>query len=157
MDKLTKGITLAVTLLFVTVMITVQLSLNHEPRGELVVISTAVFLLFVYMTAYIYRPLNYELNGEALIINRPLKRVIIPRQDIEYVEPMDDDAMKGTIRLFGVGGFFGYYGVFVNSRQGRMTWYATRKNNMILVKTRSNEKIVLTPDEPVDFLRQFSR
>ena len=28
-----------------------------------------------------------------------------------------------------------------------MTWYATRRNNYLIIETDDNEKIVLTPDD----------
>jgi hypothetical protein len=112
-------------------------------------------LLLIYGGAYLYRPLHYDLNSRELVIHRPLNPVVIPREDIEGVQLVDATEMKGTIRIFGVGGLFGYYGQFLNSRLGSMTWYATRRNKMVLLHTRDNTKIVLSPDEPEVFVSQF--
>ena len=65
--------------------------------------------------------------------------------------------MYGVIRTFGVGGLFGYYGQFYNSKIGSMTWYATRQNNTVLVRTIDNKNIVLTPDEPEKFVANFDK
>lgn len=54
--------------------------------------------------------------------------------------------MKWTIRTFGNGGLFGYFGKFYNAAFGKMTWYATRRNNYLVLSTSENGKIVLTPD-----------
>ena len=37
-----------------------------------------------------------------------------------------------------------------------MTWYATRRNKAVLVTTISDKKIVLTPDEPEQFVGAFN-
>ena len=38
-----------------------------------------------------------------------------------------------------------------------MTWYATRQNNTVLVRTIDNKNIVLTPDEPEKFVANFDK
>ena len=37
-----------------------------------------------------------------------------------------------------------------------MTWYATRRNNAVLVTTIYNKKIILTPNEPEKFVIEFN-
>ena len=54
-----------------------------------------------------------------------------------------------VFRTFGVGGLYGYYGKFYNRTFGSMTWYATRRDKLVLVKFQNKKKIILTPDEPV--------
>jgi hypothetical protein len=55
-----------------------------------------------------------------------------------------------------MGGLFGYYGNFVNFSLGRMTWYATRRDKPVLVKTTDNRKIIVTPDDPDTFVNELS-
>ena len=68
------------------------------------------------------------------------------------VELLDKERLNGSIRTFGVGGLFGYWGRFANSKIGVMTWYATRRDNAVLITKFNNKKIVLTPDEPELFV-----
>ncbi len=63
--------------------------------------------------------------------------------------------MKWTIRTFGVGGLFGYYGEFVNWKLGNMTWYATRRDKTVLIETVDDKKLIVTPDEPEAFIKQL--
>ena len=58
--------------------------------------------------------------------------------------------------MFGVGGLFGYYGNFVNSTLGSMTWYATRRDKAVLITTLENKKIIVTPDSPEEFVASFN-
>src|SRR5258708_3981405 len=53
-----------------------------------------------------------------------------------------------TLRLFGVGGFFGSYGLFSNGELGKFRLYATRRGQAVLVRRTGGElPIVLTPDD----------
>ena len=53
-------------------------------------------------------------------------------------------------------GLFGYYGNFSNFSIGRRTWYATRRDKPVLVKTINNKKIIVTPNEPERFVSELS-
>lgn len=71
-------------------------------------------------------------------------------------EVLEKDALYWSIRTFGVGGLFGYFGKFANAKLGNMTWYATRRDKTVLIKTAGNKKIILTPDDPNQFVADFN-
>jgi len=73
--------------------------------------------------------------------------MVIPLENVKDVFVATRESMKWTIRTFGNGGLFGYFGKFRNGNYGNMTWYATRSNNYVMIITASDKKIVLTPDE----------
>ncbi|MBS4044542.1 MAG: hypothetical protein KGZ59_12085 [Chitinophagaceae bacterium] len=77
------------------------------------------------------------------------------KSEIISVGQLEKEKLKGTIRTFGVGGLFGYFGKFYNNKIGVMTLYATRRSNYVLIKTSANKKIILTPDNPEDFVKEF--
>jgi hypothetical protein len=85
-----------------------------------------------------------------------LSNIKILRTDIKTVEHIDKNDLKWSIRIFGVGGLFGYWGKFRNKKMGSMTWYATRRNNVVLVTTIHQKKIILTPNEPEKFVTAFN-
>jgi hypothetical protein len=68
------------------------------------------------------------------------------------VQLLDKETLSWSVRVFGVGGFFGYFGKFANTKLGTMIWYATPKDNIVLVEMLNNKKIILTPDEPEKFV-----
>jgi Bacterial PH domain len=84
-----------------------------------------------------------------------LSNVEIDRNNIQSVQEIDESQVKNSIRTFGVGGFFGNFGKFWNGKLGNMTWYVTRKNNFVLVETKDQKKIILTPDKPAEFVASF--
>lgn len=81
-----------------------------------------------------------------------IRDVEIDRNNIQSVQEIDESQVKNSIRTFGVGSFFGNFGKFWNSKLGNMTWYVTRKNNFVLVETKDQQKIILTPDKPEEFV-----
>lgn len=154
LDTLAKVVTVAVTILFTTIIIG-QLVLLLDSAKSVSVI-TIVIVVLIYLIVFLYRPISYKITEELLVIHRPLTYIKFYLKDIKHVELLDKSRLKGTIRTFGVGGLFGYWGRFANNNIGVMTWYATRRDNLVLVTTIANKKIILTPDEPELFVSTIS-
>ena len=153
LDNLAKAITAGVTLLFVYIII---LQYPVAPGEGMEPFFLAAVLLLIYGITYAFRPISYILTSEQLIIHRPIADVKIDRSQVKSVELLDEGTLRWSVRVFGVGGLFGYFGKFANRKLGSMTWYATRRNKAVLVLTTENNKIILTPDEPERFAREFS-
>ena len=154
LDNLAKGITIGVTLLFVAILIG-QFSIIKD-TGWAVPIITTVTLFLIYFISFAFSPINYEVSAQHLSIHRLLIDVNIDRNQIKSVELLDKEDLAWVIRTFGVGGLFGYYGKFANTKLGSMTWYATRRNKTVLIVTLDNKKIILTPDEPEKFVAHLA-
>lgn len=147
-DKTTKIITVGLTALFVGISVFEFLTFSAEATiGAFV--STAI-LLAVYCGAYIYRPVGYSLTEETLIVHRPISDVDYSLQTLDSVQIVTKEQLKFTIRTFGVGGFWGYFGRFYNSVYGKMIWYVTRRDQLVLIKT-DNKTILLSPDDIASF------
>lgn len=153
-DKLTKLITASVTILFAVIIF--GLLSNNMISSEPTSIITISILLLTYFGVLLFRPISYTLSKAELVIIRLINNIKIEINNIEKVELLDDTKLKGTIRIFGVGGLFGYWGKFHNSKIGTMNWYATRRNKMVLITTIDNKKIVLTPDEAELFVSELT-
>jgi len=154
LDNLAKGVTIGVTILFAVIIIG-QYSIIKD-AGRAIPIYTTVALLLIYFIAFAFRPINYQVSTDKLIIHRPFIDVKIDRSQIMSAELLAKEKIAWSIRTFGVGGLFGYYGKFANTKVGNMTWYATRRNKTVLLKTIDNKKIILTPDEPEKFVANFA-
>lgn len=154
LDNLAKGVTIAVTILFAFIIIG-QFTIIKD-SGKAVPSFITILVVLVYFIAFAFRPVSYKVTAENLIIHRPFSNVIINKNQIKSVELLDKEKLSWSIRTFGVGGLFGYYGKFANKQLGSMTWYATRRDRTVLVKTFNDKKIILTPDEPEKFVASFS-
>ena len=155
LDNLAKVVTIVITILFAAIIVG-QFSLIND-NGKSVPIFTTILLSLIYFGTFSFRPISYKLTDSKLIVHRPLSDIKIDRTEIKSVEQLDKAKLSWAVRIFGVGGLFGYWGKFSNTKIGSMTWYATRRNNAVLVTTIYNKKIVLTPNEPEKFVNEFNR
>ena len=154
LDNLAKVVTIVTTILFAAIIVGQFLLIKDEGRS--VPIFTTIILLLIYFGTFSFRPISYKLTDDKLIIHRPLSDIKIIRAEIQNVKQLDKGKLSWAFRVFGVGGLFGYWGKFSNTKLGSMTWYATRRNNAVLVTTIYNKKIILTPNEPEKFVIEFN-
>jgi len=116
------------------------------------------FSLFIIGT-YAYSIKAYQILDESLLIKRAFSKFdkAIPLAEIESVSIPNEADFKYTVRTFGNGGLFGYYGLYANKTLGSFRMYATNKANRILIILKDGKgKIVLSPDDTgmVDDLRK---
>ncbi|ELY2011317.1 hypothetical protein SL057_002387 [Flavobacterium psychrophilum] len=154
LDKTAKLLTVGITLLFLGIAIGPKLFGKSENAEIPILISFILFL--TYIISYAFSPKSYELNGTNVIIKRPFNNVTLNRSQIKNILKLENGKLTWSIRTFGVGGLFGYFGKFWSKEFGNMTWYATRRDKAIMIITKENKKIVLTPDEVEKFINEFT-
>ncbi|WP_316799608.1 PH domain-containing protein [Pedobacter frigidisoli] len=123
------------------------ISSNGDVKTTL--IHGGVLLLFVLTVigSYLYSTRKYSVTGDTLVIHRLMGNRVIKLADITEIRFIDSTDFSGTIRTFGNGGLFGYYGKFYNTKIGSMTWYVTQKKNRILLRTQQGDKIIISPND----------
>jgi len=67
--------------------------------------------------------------------------------EIKEIKVLEFHDLTGLVRTFGNGGLFGYYGKFYSRKQGKMTLYTTRRDNRIMIITKADKKIIISPDD----------
>ena len=150
-DWLVKLITAVVLLLvpFLTVKIIQQWDARQLGKTSLMLSVLGLGLLtLALLIAYLLHPKAYWVSHKKFIILRPLLDIKIPVTEITEARVLTEEERKGsTLRIFGSGGFFGYFGRFWNSKLGWLTYYATQRRNYILVSTVSGKRYIITPDD----------
>lgn len=154
LDTLAIIVTWAVTILFVIIIGVQVTELIREFSGLSVFVIA--LLLLTWVIAYAYRPISYSITDKSIIIHRLLSDKKIARNNIKSVELFVNGELNLSVRTFGVGGLFGYFGKFFKGSIGSMTWYATRRNKIVLIRTNEGEKIVVTPDDYQNFMRELT-
>ena len=159
LDTLAKRITIGIFILLIVIgQKSVRTLLVAQGDTTTILIHTGTLLLFIVILlgSWLYAPQSYTVDSNDLTIRRPIGKVSIKLSDIKQVWTLADNETKGTIRTFGVGGLFGYFGKFHTPGIGHMTFYASQRKNKILIVTNSDKKIVITPDDIslVDKLKQ---
>jgi hypothetical protein len=102
---------------------------------------------FVSLFLFLISPHAYEITGNEIIISRFILKRHIAFSDIDRIEKISSEEIQFSFRTFGVGGFFGSYGQFVNRKSGSMTWFVTQRINFIMLHLKSGEQVVITPDD----------
>jgi hypothetical protein len=86
-------------------------------------------------------------GGELRVERRAWRPLRVPLTSVASASPVERLG-AGTLRVFGVGGFFGSYGLFSNGDLGRFRLYATRAGQAVIVRRTGGElPIVVTPDD----------
>ena len=153
LDKFNKTTTIIVIVFLLIISTTIFFLIPDDERNT---IDLMVYLpIILCIVVYLFRPNNYSVSSDKLLIHRMINNVEINRNNIQSVQEIDESQVKNSLRTFGVGGFFGNFGTFWNGKLGKMTWYVTRKNNFVLVETKDQKKIILTPDKPEEFVAIF--
>ncbi len=115
--------------------------------GGAVGIGALALVGFVLMIAWAMAPREVEVENDELRIERRAWRPQrIPLSEVESAEPLA--TVGRAVRVFGVGGFFGSYGLFSNKAIGRFLLFATRRGQAVIVRrTNGQLPIVITPDD----------
>ena len=146
-DNFVKIITISIIVIVLIISIKSLRSIintNLDTSG-LLNIFLVLFVVMMIIIIWLYSPKSYYLDDDRLIIKRQLGKVVINLKDIKNIEKISNEEMKGTIRYFGVGGLFGYYGKFYIPSYGKVIFYATQSKNRILIETKDNKKFLITP------------
>ena len=109
------------------------------------------FELCVILLSYAYSPQSYVVSGPTILIKRLIGTVRVPLEGIRELRVGTDADFRRCIRLWGNGGFFGYYGWFRTARLGKCRWYMTNRKNSVIVVTDGGT-IVLSPSDVAGFI-----
>lgn len=123
---------------------------SHDFTGFIILTSISILSSF-------FIPLNYKISDSHVIISRAIKNVEIPFNEIREIWwDRNKFEFEGLVRVFGVGGFFGHYGIFYSSKLGKVNFFATNLSNSIIIKTNSMI-YVITPEDPELFLEYYKK
>ncbi|WP_193164639.1 PH domain-containing protein [Microbulbifer hainanensis] len=142
-----KWITALTTLLLLGIPL---ILLSRAPAEHSAVYSAATMLPVVILAVTaLFAVRGYTIEDAALLVVRPGWNTRIPLTGLQSVE-IKPDAMRGSIRLFGNGGLFGFIGLFRNSALGRYRAFVTDAANCVVLRF-ADRTLVVTPDRPQQF------
>jgi len=145
LDKTSKILT---SIVFLIILPGIIVSLIFTPWDSGMLESVVLLILVIF--AYLFKVQSYVITDQKIIITRPFsilnKEIFL--SEIESVSIPNKADFNSTIRTFGNGGLFGYYGWFRNKKLGSFRMYATNKTNRVLIILKDNKgKIVISPDD----------
>jgi hypothetical protein len=158
LDAFSKTITTGVALLFVGIgfgLFLVPDNSSDSNTGSVIWLLINLFNFSIFLFCYLFRPLAYLLSDENLTIRRLLLPRVFPYAEMAEVRQIPREDLRWTMRTFGNGGVFGYYGKFYHTSFGAMTWFASRRDHYVLVLFKDGRKIIVTPDD-LNFVHDLS-
>jgi hypothetical protein len=139
---LTTKIISALVIAIPFVMIIAQYSVIKE-NNEILAL-TSIFLFITYFVAWMLHPTSYEITNENLVIHRPVRAIKISLASIKNIERTEPGY---SMRLFGSGGLFGYYGLFSSNKLGRHHRYTGNNKNLVLISTEKKKYLLSIHDD----------
>jgi hypothetical protein len=120
---------------------------------ELIVFN--VIMLPVILICEGLAPQRLEISKKQLVILRRYKSITIRADEVLSVDKLPKNALRGAVRTWGVGGFFGYFGRYYQGSIGSFQLYATSFDNLFLIRLANGKKIVISCSEP-EKMKEFA-
>lgn len=150
LDTMAKAITVFIILLFIYLgqrSFHIIMDSETDPTSFYLHVFILVFLILVLLGTWAFSPKGYEIRNGKLTIKRIIGDFDIGLHEIIGVKELTTEETKGTIRTFGVGGLFGYFGRFYIPKIGRVIFFATQRKNKVLIIKKDEKQFILSPDD----------
>lgn len=125
-------------------------------------IIVSVILLAVCFSCFFIFPLYITSDDEGIGIRTLLRTIRVPYKDIDHIERVSETepilgalGAGNTIRLFGVGGVFGYIGLFRTKGIGTFRAYVTDRKKTFLIYRTKGMPIAISVNEPDEFMPYY--
>ena len=117
-------------------------------------VLSAVVCGVIILVVALFAVRGYAIEGNDFVIYRPTRKTCYPISSIVKCWE-DPQAMKGSWRIFGIGGIFVFAGLFRNKTLGSYYAYATDPQKAVVIKM-TDRTIVVTPDSPSQLINQLN-
>jgi len=148
LDLTSKLITSAIFGMVLWLLYRILIHAQNKAINEMIgLIVVFLILSAVFVFSYLWHPKSYTVTDYSVIIQRKLKPLELKINQINDLQEISKSDLSGTIRTFGVGGLFGYFGKFYNRKYGTMNWYVTQNKNRVLIELKNGKKYIISPDD----------
>jgi len=122
--------------------------LHHGYRGWKLAIPVAAIGFAALFTIR-----GYTITPDAILVHRLFWDTRLPRKDLQSVESCPN-IMRGSIRMFGIGGVFSISGFYRNKALGTYRAFVTDPKRTVVL-TFPKRNIVISPTPSEDFVREL--
>jgi len=101
-------------------------------------ITGAIFFIWwgIIFFSYLFSPMGYTINHKSISILTRIKRFKILLSDIKEIKKLEKEALSQSVRVFGIGGLFGYTGLFYSKNLKFYLSFCTSHDRLIMIKAR---------------------
>lgn len=105
------------------------------PLTDTVSVVTCAAIVVCIAPCFALVPIRLRIDDRSLCLKKAVGQIIIPLHTIRSIETLAPDALAGSVRTFGSGGFLGYLGHFKNKKLGHYILFATERRHLLKVAT----------------------
>ena len=156
-----KGVRVSTVLAFLFLLVVLLLEIyffTEMGRSLEAVILTSVLLLVAFSSFLVF-PLYIISDDEGIGIRTLIRTRRISFQEIERIERLDSGerlfGIKDAVRLWGIGGVFGFIGWFRMKGIGTFRSYITDEKKAFLIFRKNGLPIAISVSEPDEFLPYY--
>lgn len=110
--------------------------------GMVAVIVTYTIFILLAIWVLLTMPRHLLIDDKSIVITHPIGQTVILKSDITEISAVERSEIRGSLRLFGSGGFFGWFGIFRNSKFGTYRLYCGQLENLYHIKTLTKNYII---------------
>ena len=159
LDTVSKIITGLVSPIFTLFPIILFFALRNEADKSylpyFVLLCLMLWVAFAYCILFWVK--GYSLAEGQLVIQRQWKNKTYALSEIKSANYITKKDRGFVIRVMGTGGIFGYTGYFTSKQHGRMQWFVTNQEKLIVVELTNGKFICISPDDTDGFLKALSK
>ncbi|MCF7669224.1 MAG: PH domain-containing protein [Verrucomicrobia bacterium] len=144
MSGMVYGVTIVSTLLLIGSAVIIWFLPGNIPL--VIRITTSIVPLLIIIGTAMYLVRGYSIKPDYLGVQRLFWETQLPLTRVNKIV-VDSEAMRGSLRVFGNGGFLGFFGLFKNKKLGYFRAYATNpKHSVVLMGDKRS--YLITPEHP---------
>jgi hypothetical protein len=121
-------------------------TLFSNPQSSEAGLVCIAIVLIINFVAFFLNSGTFVVKSDCLVIYRAVGGIKIPFEDILSTRVLDYGDSY-LIRIFGIGGFGGWYGKFWSRNTGVVTLYGRNQLHRILIRTKTHGSLIITPDD----------
>lgn len=131
----------------------ISIALQRNEMISFWIATTAMIAIVV--GSLFYMPLSVTVDDRRLKVRRPLKSKIISLDDIEIVEQLSPTMNER--RIFGSGGWCGYWGWFKENDLGKYFAYYGKSSDCIFLRLKNGKQYMIgceNPEKVIEIIRK---
>lgn len=128
----------------------IPIVLYFQAGIELTILNVLILGVLFSLT-YVLRPFQYTIDEFGITVHKKILPKTILFDNIASIETIAYKELKVRLRLWGSGGLWGWFGMFLSAEYGKLNMQITEKNNLLLISTKDEKYIVLSPTEVIAF------
>jgi hypothetical protein len=134
--------------ILVAVVLAAIVARQYSPAPAILAAIALPILILIAAAACMVK--GYVLTNDEIVVKRLGWSTRFELQGLRSVSG-DNEAMQGSLRLFGNGGLLSYSGYFWNRKIGRYRAFATDPSRAVVMRY-ADRTVVITPDDPQRFI-----